>query len=89
MVRSGCWHSNHLKIWYNTGMDNLYRSSDDKVIAGVCGGLAHKFDLNATGVRWAVALVTLFFTGVPLLVYAVLWAILKERPTKCVIDVCG
>lgn len=70
-------------------MDNIYRSSDDKVIAGVCGGLAHKFDLNVTGVRWAVALVTLFFTGVPLLVYAVLWAVLKERPTKGVVDVCG
>ena len=70
-------------------MDNIYRSSDDKVVAGVCGGLAHKFDLNATGVRWAVAIVTIFFTGVLLIVYAVLWAILKERSTKGVVDVCG
>ena len=68
-------------------MNNLYRSSDDKVIAGVCGGLAHKFDLNVTGVRWTVALVTLFLTGVPLVLYAVLWAVLKARPTGGVIDV--
>ena len=68
-------------------MDNLYRSSDEKVIAGVCAGLAHKFDLNATGMRWAVALVTLFLSGMPLIVYAVLWAVLKERPTGRVIDV--
>ena len=68
-------------------MDSLYRSSDDKVIAGVCAGLAHKFDLNVTGLRWVVALVTLFMTGVPAIVYAVLWAVLKPRPTGGVIDV--
>ena len=63
-------------------MSNLYRSSDDKVIAGVCAGLAHKLDLNKTGLRWATALVALFLTGVPAIVYLVLWAILNERPTK-------
>ena len=68
-------------------MSNLYRSSDEKVIAGVCAGLAHKFDLNVTGVRWTVALVTLLLTGVPLVLYAVLWAVLKARPTGGVINV--
>jgi len=67
-------------------MNNLYRSSDDKVVAGVCGGIAHRFDLNVTGLRWAVALVTFFFTGIPLIAYAVAWAILKESPTKGVAD---
>lgn len=62
-------------------MSNLYRSSDDKVIAGVCAGLAHKLDLNKTGLRWATALVALFLTGVPAIVYLVLWAVLNERPT--------
>lgn len=72
-------------------MDSFYRSSDDKVIAGVCAGLAHKFDLNVTGLRWVVALVALFLSGVPLIVYAILWAVLKPRPTSGVIDVgnCG
>jgi phage shock protein PspC (stress-responsive transcriptional regulator) len=68
-------------------MDNLYRSSDEVVIAGVCAGLAHRFDLNVTGLRWAVALVTLFLSGIPLVVYAVLWAVLKQRSTGGVIDV--
>ena len=63
-------------------MSNLYRSSDNMVIAGVCGGIAHKFDLNVTGVRWVVALGTLASSGLPLIVYAVLWAILKEKPTR-------
>ena len=69
-------------------MDKLYRSSDEKVVAGVCAGLAHKFDLNANGLRCAVALVTLFLSGLPIVVYVVLWMILKERPTGCgIIDV--
>ena len=67
--------------------NNLFRSSDDKVIAGVCGGLAHRFDLNATGLRWAVALITLFLSGFPALAYLVLWIVLKERPTKDVVNV--
>ena len=62
-------------------MNDMYRSSDEKVIAGVCAGLAHKFNLNLTGVRWCVALTSFFLTGIPVLVYLVLWAILKERPT--------
>lgn len=65
---------------------NLYRSSDDKVIAGVCGGIAHRFDLNATGLRWVLALVTLFLSGFPAIVYLVLWIVLKDRQTKGVID---
>ena len=68
-------------------MGNLYRSSDNKVIAGVCAGIAHRLDLNVTGLRWVVALVTLFFTGLPAIVYVVLWAVLKARATKGVIDV--
>lgn len=68
-------------------MGNLYRSSDEKVIAGLCAGLAHKLDLNMTGLRWVVALVTLFFSGIPAIAYIVLWAILKPRPTGGVIDV--
>ena len=68
-------------------MGNLYRSSDEKVIAGVCAGLAHKFDLNMTGLRWVVALVTLFLSGIPAIVYIVLWVILKARPTGGAVDV--
>ena len=67
--------------------NNLFRSSDDKIIAGVCGGIAHRFDLNATGLRWAVALITLFLSGFPALAYLVLWIVLKERPTKNVVNV--
>ncbi len=62
-------------------MMNLYRSSDEKVLAGVCAGLADRFDLNVTGLRWLVALTALFFTGIPVLVYLILAIVLKSRPT--------
>ena len=68
-------------------MQNFYRSGDEQVIAGVCAGIARRLDLNVTGLRWVVALVTLFLTGVPAIVYLVLWAVLKPRPTSGVIDV--
>ena len=68
-------------------MNNLYRSSDERVIAGVCSGIAHKLDLNVTGLRWVVALTTLFLPGIPALVYVALWAVLKERSTRDVVDV--
>ena len=67
-------------------MENFYRSSDEKVIAGVCAGIARRLDLNVTGLRWVVAFVALFLTGLPALAYLVLWAVLKERPTSGVID---
>lgn len=68
-------------------MSSLYRSNDEKMIAGVCAGIAHRLDLNVTGLRGVVALTTLFLSGIPALVYVVLWAVLKERSTKDVVDV--
>ena len=65
----------------------LHKSASNKVIAGVCGGLAESLNLNATGLRWAVALVSLLLTGVPVIVYLVLWAILKARPTAGIVDI--
>ena len=52
----------------------LTRSSD-KLIAGVCSGVARSFGIDATLVRvvWAVA--SCFF-GLPVVLYAVLWLVL-------------
>lgn len=57
-----------------------YRSSDDKIIAGVCAGLAHKWRVNRGGLRFAAFLST-FFIGIPLFVYVGCWMVLPERPT--------
>jgi phage shock protein C len=52
----------------------LTRSSD-KLIAGVCSGVARSFGIDATLVRivWAVA--SCFF-GLPVVLYVVLWLVL-------------
>lgn len=55
----------------------LYRSSSNKIIAGVCGGLAEYFGLDATLVRiiWAI-LVLAFGTGI--LAYIIAWIIMPQ-----------
>jgi phage shock protein PspC (stress-responsive transcriptional regulator) len=61
-------------------MSNLVRTTrSDRRIAGVCGGLARKFGVSATGLRVLTVLTTLFLTGFPILIYIVLWLLLKEE----------
>lgn len=61
--------------------DRIYRSVDDRVIAGVCGGLAVRFALDPSLVRilWVIVAVV---TGVfPLLVlYVIMAAVVPEEP---------
>jgi phage shock protein C len=59
----------------------LTRSSTDKKIAGVCGGLAEYFDLDPTLVR-ILWLVLVFFAGTGFLVYLVLWIALPVAPPR-------
>jgi phage shock protein C len=56
----------------------LYRSTTDRQIAGVCGGLAHYFSVDVTLVR--IAFVVAAFTSVGLLAYIVLWIAVPEGP---------
>ncbi len=55
----------------------LTRSETDKRIAGVCGGIAEYFDIDATVVRIVFVLIALL-TGVGVLIYAVLWIVLPR-----------
>lgn len=59
----------------------LMRSSTDKKISGVCGGLAEYFDLDPTLVR-ILWLVLIFFAGTGLLVYFILWIALPVAPAR-------
>jgi phage shock protein C len=58
----------------------LWRSPDNKVIAGVIGGLAERLNVPATGLRWFAALLT-FLSGIGpgVVVYLILWAISSVR----------
>ena len=54
----------------------LYRSDSEKMIAGVCGGIAEYFGLDPTLVRLGYILLSVFtiFSGV--LAYFILWIVI-------------
>ena len=58
----------------------IYRSQSDKVIGGVCGGLAEYVNIDALIVRiiWAVAF---FVGGIGFLAYIACWIIIPENPS--------
>lgn len=58
----------------------LYRDTDDRVLGGVCSGLAAYFNFD-TSIMRIIAVLLILFTGVPLIAYFVLWAILPEATT--------
>lgn len=55
------------------------RSTSDRVIAGVCGGIAEYFDFDPVWVRIGYAFLTLFTAFCGVIFYFVLWLIIPER----------
>ena len=60
-------------------MNKKLMRSDDRVLAGVCGGLAEYFDFDPVLVRVAYAFLTLFTAFSGLLLYIVLWIVMPRR----------
>jgi len=56
----------------------LYRSENDKMLGGVCGGVAAYLRIDSSIVRIIFALLTLGF-GTGILVYLVLWIVLPPK----------
>ena len=64
-------------------MKRLYRSTTDKKIAGVCGGLGEYLAVDPTVLRLMVAIVTIatgIFPGT--IGYIIAWAIVPEAPAS-------
>jgi phage shock protein C len=60
-------------------MKKLFRSSN-RVLAGVCGGIAEYFDIDPTVVRVVYAILSLFSVAFPgLLLYIILVIIIPDR----------
>ncbi len=57
----------------------LYRSSDERMIWGVCGGIAKYFDVDPTLIR-LIAVLTLFIGLIGILVYIILTIIMPLEP---------
>ena len=65
--------------------NRLYRSRDNRVFFGVCGGIAEHFDFSPLGVRLIFAVVALFTPpawALWIILYIVLGLMLKEAPPR-------
>lgn len=57
----------------------LTRSTNEKVIAGVCGGIAEYFEMDPTLVRVGYVVLSVFSAGFPgIIVYLILAAIMPQ-----------
>ncbi len=63
----------------DTPRGRLYRNDSDKILGGVCGGLANYLRVDPTIVRLVFALIS-FGAGTGILLYILLWVILPSKP---------
>lgn len=59
-------------------MKKLYRSGKDRILGGVCGGIAEYFDVDPTIVRLIWILLALNGAGV--LAYLIAWVVIPRNP---------
>lgn len=57
----------------------LYRSGREKMLGGVCGGIADYFDVDPTIIRLG-AVIAIFGAGVGLFAYLVAWIVMPINP---------
>jgi len=62
------------------GAKKLYRSNDQRMLGGVCGGLGEYFNTDPTIVRLLFVAFALVAGG-GLLLYLILWLLIPEEPT--------
>jgi len=63
----------------NTDTIKLRRSRDDRMVAGVCGGLARMFNMDAALVRILLVAATLLGFGAGAVLYVIAWMVVPEE----------
>ena len=58
----------------------LYRSVDERMVAGVCGGLGEYLNVDPTVIRILFFIIILVSLGSGLLLYFGMWLIIPEEP---------
>jgi phage shock protein PspC (stress-responsive transcriptional regulator) len=61
------------------GQKRLVRSRDDRMVAGVCGGIAQYLGVDATLVRILVVVGTVLGFGSLVLAYVIGWVLIPEE----------
>lgn len=59
----------------------IYRSQKDKMLGGVCGGIAEYFNIDSTIVR-LLAILLFFAEGIGVFLYFACWIIIPEAPSS-------
>jgi phage shock protein PspC (stress-responsive transcriptional regulator) len=57
----------------------LYRPENDKMLGGVCSGLAHYFNIDPTIMRLIYVMFTLITGGIGVFCYLLLWVITPKK----------
>jgi phage shock protein C len=65
-----------------TAYRKLYRSRSNRMVAGVCGGIAEYSNMDPTIVRVLMVILAFFTGGGALLAYPVLWMVMPEAPQQ-------
>ena len=61
----------------------LYRSSKQRMIAGICGGLAEYFEMDVTILRLLFVAISLLSVLFPMVIfYIIAWIIVPEKETS-------
>ena len=63
-------------------MNRLYRSRKDRIVGGVCGGIAVHLEVDPSLVRLVWIVVSLISLGTGLIVYLAAWIIIPESPEE-------
>lgn len=79
-------------FYYNDTMEvimkqRLYRSTTDRKLAGVCGGIAEYFETDPTIIRLIVAAAVLISWGTALFIYIIAGLIIPETPSVNMSDI--
>jgi len=56
----------------------LYRSSTDRMVGGVCGGLAEALDVDVALIRIGLVALTLLGVGIGIPIYVAAWFLAPE-----------
>ncbi|MFW5847137.1 MAG: PspC domain-containing protein [Nanoarchaeota archaeon] len=57
----------------------LYRSKKERMIGGVCGGIAEYVDTDPTIIRLIWVIISLLSVGLGVLAYLIAWIIIPEK----------
>jgi phage shock protein C len=76
-------HCGHVPTARHSGKDpirmqTLYRPRDDRMIAGVCSGIARRFGIEPTLVR-ILFVASLFLPGPQILIYLAAWLLMPNE----------